>query len=533
MPQVSILVAVRDCEPWLPRLLHSFDRLQSPLGGFEVVAADNGSTDGSRQLLEQHRRRAPYPLTVVDASAQRGAGPARNRALAVAQGEWLAIVDADDWVEPAWLCSLMAAARPGRIVVSRRVSADVVSGRSLGDPWDGVLHGRDLPAAACTSFLIEAWRVRQLGGWHQEGHFLSGEDVDLVVRALSAGAELHAHPTALYHHSQAASVRTILGKAFRYARDDVAIARHHHADFLTHSPARFTHGLAWGCTALLIRTTARLLRWRHPSALFDLGKRLGHLWYGSSWPADSLLLEQAQRQGRPLRPLLEPRTWPFWSRHLAPEVRLLSFDDGPQPGVTDRMLDLLASAGQKATFFVVGRRAAAHPELLRRIHAEGHEIANHTFDHPRVEEGLDVAASRQQILATQDVVVRICGERARPRWFRPPWGRFTPAYKLVLRQEGLCWALWTCDPRDWHRDATPASIVRSCLDPRSPVLIDLHDATEPHPTFVHPRASTSREATLAAMERFLPEATRRGLRCLTLSQAFAAALQRPASELQV
>jgi peptidoglycan/xylan/chitin deacetylase (PgdA/CDA1 family)/glycosyltransferase involved in cell wall biosynthesis len=530
MPQVSILVAVHDAEPWLPRLLRSLDRLQSPPGGFEVVAADNGSKDGSRQLLEQHRRRAPFPLTVVDASAQPGAGPARNRALAVARGEWLAIVDADDWVDPAWLVSLLAAARPGRIVVTRRVSADVVSGRSLGDPWDGVLRGQDLPPTGCTSYLIEAQRVRELGGWHEAGLFLTGEDGDLVLRALTQGAELHPEPTALYHHSRPASVRATLRKAMRYARDDFAIARSHHADFLTRSPALFAEGLPRGLSSLLIRTSARMLRWRHPSALFDLGKTLGHFRYAHTWPGDVALLEQAQRQGRPLRPLLEPRTWSFWSRDLAPEVRLLTFDDGPQPGVTDRMLDLLASAGQKATFFVVGRRAKEHPELLRRIHAEGHEIANHTFDHPRVEESLDVAASRHQILATQEVVVRICGESARPRWFRPPWGRFTPAYKLVLRQEGLCWALWTCDPRDWRRDATPASIVRTCLDPLAPVLIDLHDATEPHPTFVHPRASTSREATLAAMECFLPEATRRGLRCLTLSQAFAAALPPLASE---
>lgn len=527
MPLVSVLVAVRDEEAWLPRLLASLDQLEAPAGLFEVVAADNGSRDGSRRVLERHRAVAPYPLTIVEASTRPGAGHARNRALAAAQGSWAAVVDADDWVDPGWLVSLMAAARPGRVVVGRRISVDLVSGRSLGDPWDGVIHGRDLPAAACTTFLMETQRLRDLGGWNEDSSALSGEDVDLVVRALMAGGELFPHASALYHHSRPATLAATLRKTMQYARDDFALARRHHAEFLTHSPAEFAEGLPRGLAGLLIRTATRMLRWRHPSALFDLGKTIGHVRHARTWPGDVALLEQARRDGQRLRPLLEQRTWPYWSRFLAPDVRLLSFDDGPQPGVTDRLCDLLARNNQKATFFVVGRRAAEHPDLLRRLHAEGHEIGNHSFDHPREQDRLDLAASRHQIIATQNQVVAICGEAARPRWFRPPYGRLTPAYKLVLHQERLSWALWSCDPRDWRRDATGASIARTCLALTGPALVDLHDAIEPHPTFIHPRASTDRDATVAAMERFLPEASRRGWRCLTLSEAFPEALSAP------
>ena len=269
------------------------------------------------------------------------------------------------------------------------------------------------------------------------------------------------------------------------------------------------------------------MRWRHPSALFDLGKALGYALHGHSWPGDVALLEEARRQGRLHRPLLEQRTWSFWRRHLANDVRLLSFDDGPQPGITDRILDLLAHYDQKATFFVVGYRAERHPELLQRIHGEGHEIGNHTFDHLRIEDRLDLEETRRQVRATQKSVVRICGEAARPRWFRPPWGRFTPEYKLVLRQEWLCWALWTRDPRDWRDDSTGLSVARTLLNATGPELIDLHDATEPHPTFVHPLAGNDREATVEGMALFLPVASRRGLRCLTLSEAFGSWMQPP------
>lgn len=519
-PQVSILIAVRDAEHTLPRLLTSLEGLEAPSGGFEVVAADNGSRDGSRELLERYRRRAAFPLTLIEASSVRGAGPTRNLALAAARGAWVAVVDADDWIDTAWLTSLLAAARPGRVVVSRRISADVRTGRSLGDPWSGVLRWPELPPSGCTSFLIETDRVRELGGWSEEGSFRTGEDYELLVRAVSEGAELHAHPSALFYHSRPDSVVRTLAKAMAYARDDIAIARRHHADFLTRSPASLSMASPRDLGSLLLRSGARLVRWRHPSALFDLGKAMGYAWHAHRWPGDVALLEQARREGRLRRPLLETRTWPFWRRHLPNDVRLLSFDDGPQPGITDRILDLLARHDQKGTFFVVGRRAERHPDLLRRIQAEGHEIGNHTFDHPRLEDLLDLAETRRQIRATQQTVVRLCGEAARPRWFRPPWGRFSPEYKLVLRQEWLCWALWTSDPRDWRHDSTASSVARTCLNATGPELIDLHDATEPHPTFVHPLAGNDREATVEGMALFLPEARRRRLRCLTLSEAF-------------
>ena len=122
----------------------------------------------------------------------------------------------------------------------------------------------------------------------------------------------------------------------------------------------------------------------------------------------------------------------FW----APVVRGLpqregvavTFDDGPDERFTPRMLDILAAEGKggvKGTFFVIGRRAAALPGLVRRIFEEGHTIGNHSLDHERFRMGRGRAYWREQIAETQKIVAEITGEP--PVMFRPPWGYKTGA----------------------------------------------------------------------------------------------------------
>jgi peptidoglycan/xylan/chitin deacetylase (PgdA/CDA1 family) len=120
----------------------------------------------------------------------------------------------------------------------------------------------------------------------------------------------------------------------------------------------------------------------------------------------------------------------------------LTFDDGPSPMLTEHILDWLRAAKVRATFFVVGAQARAHPGLLRAIAAAGHELANHTYSHDDMT-AKTPAEFQQELLATQVVVEEATGQR--PRWWRPPGGRHTQAVRAAAAAIGYTTALWSAN----------------------------------------------------------------------------------------
>ena len=137
-------------------------------------------------------------------------------------------------------------------------------------------------------------------------------------------------------------------------------------------------------------------------------------------------------------------------------VLALTFDDGPHPEYTPKLLDILRHHGVRATFYVIGRNVEKYPEIARRIVAEGHEIANHSWSHPPL---TSVGASRlrQEMEKTNDAIVRATGRR--PTNMRPPYGAINDRVRQsILRDHGLDVILWSCDPLDWKRPG--AGVVR-------------------------------------------------------------------------
>lgn len=127
----------------------------------------------------------------------------------------------------------------------------------------------------------------------------------------------------------------------------------------------------------------------------------------------------------------------------------LTFDDGPDKDYTPRILDTLKNHQAQATFFIMGRHVPGNEALLRRMHAEGHEIGNHSWDHPHFTR-ISPQQISDQINSTQEVIVRT-GVPA-PRLLRPPYGDVNEA---VLSQIPLTVVRWDIDPEDWspsHRD---------------------------------------------------------------------------------
>ncbi|MCC6660296.1 MAG: polysaccharide deacetylase family protein [Phycisphaerales bacterium] len=154
----------------------------------------------------------------------------------------------------------------------------------------------------------------------------------------------------------------------------------------------------------------------------------------------------------------------------------LTFDDGPWPGSTEPILAMLAAAGARATFFVIGRYAAARPELLRRIHAEGHQLANHTYDHHRAGMFGSPAYWESQVRRTDDAIARITGSP--PRLFRAPMGFKSPLLAAAIRRTGHTVIAWSCKSRDGIT-TTPGRIVRNVARAAAGDIILLHDGRDP------------------------------------------------------
>ena len=153
----------------------------------------------------------------------------------------------------------------------------------------------------------------------------------------------------------------------------------------------------------------------------------------------------------------------------------LTFDDGPDPKVTPKLLEVLNKAGVKVTFFVVGKKAEAYPDLITSMIEMGHEIGEHTQNHYFPWTSGPIRAAKDlwgcaRVLDTLQIA-------RKERLFRPPYGKLNLvglAYILIMRRRV---AFWSVDPRDYIREtgAKVASIVARDLAPGAVVL--LHDGT--------------------------------------------------------
>lgn len=180
----------------------------------------------------------------------------------------------------------------------------------------------------------------------------------------------------------------------------------------------------------------------------------------------------------------------------------LTFDDGPSPTITPKLLDLLKQYNVHATFFVVGKNAERYPDLLKRMIDEGHEIGNHSYDHPQLTK-LSVDGFMSQINGTNDIVDNATG--VKPRYLRPPYGSKNQAMKDTVPMPFI---LWNVDPEDWHKTATKESISQNVLNNVSDGGIVLsHDLYD---------------RTYEAYEIIIPKLIEQGYQFLTVSEMFSA-----------
>jgi len=164
---------------------------------------------------------------------------------------------------------------------------------------------------------------------------------------------------------------------------------------------------------------------------------------------------------------------PFIRRGPSEGKRLaITFDDGPMPGVTDRILDALKERGLVATFFMIGERVAASPELARRVAAEGHEIGNHTYTHPKLNSLPDQQAALE-IQQAQDTIIEVTQKS--PICFRPPYLAFRKNQAPLPHGKGLRIIYGDIDSRDWAQPGEDKIIATILSEAKVGSIIICHD----------------------------------------------------------
>ncbi len=190
------------------------------------------------------------------------------------------------------------------------------------------------------------------------------------------------------------------------------------------------------------------------------------------------------------------------------KVVALTFDDGPNPPYTGQVLDILREEGVPATFFVIGKNAEKHPELLKRMIAEGHEVGNHTYIHGDLLKA-DRTTIADEVDRTNRIIRDITGAPAKV--VRPPHGFRDAVVLEVMAERGLKVVEWSVSCRDWTNPGVETIVSRTLDKVKSGAVILLHDGDGV-------AACAPRAQTVAAARRIIRELKSQGYKFVTVDE---------------
>ncbi|HXX14303.1 MAG TPA: polysaccharide deacetylase family protein [Candidatus Eremiobacteraceae bacterium] len=201
----------------------------------------------------------------------------------------------------------------------------------------------------------------------------------------------------------------------------------------------------------------------------------------------------------------------------------ITFDDGPNPEITPKLLDLLDRYHAKASFFLVGKYVRQAPEMVKETAARGHLLGNHTDTHPNLF-FCSPAETRAELLRCSEAIGQATW--AEPRWFRPPFGYRSPWVGALAQQQRMHTAMWTIMPGDWRpkspewlieRMKPVATRVQNASANQQPShqppgdVLCLHDGD-------YARPNADRVRTLVALEYWLPRWRDLGVEFVTMKE---------------
>jgi peptidoglycan/xylan/chitin deacetylase (PgdA/CDA1 family) len=186
----------------------------------------------------------------------------------------------------------------------------------------------------------------------------------------------------------------------------------------------------------------------------------------------------------------------------------LTFDDGPSPVYTHQILTLLKQYQAKATFFVLGRKVEQYPEIIKAMVQDGHEIGNHTYDHPRLTKTAKTKCERELERTRLDLDLAGCPNK--PQLMRPPYSAYDKQLTSYLTNTKRELVLWSLDSGDW-KGLDSETIVHNVLDRvKNGSIIVFHDSDE--------KDQADRRPTVAALKVILPALQASGYRMVTISE---------------
>lgn len=203
-----------------------------------------------------------------------------------------------------------------------------------------------------------------------------------------------------------------------------------------------------------------------------------------------------------------PNSEVVWNVNTDQKLIALTFDDGPNPIYTPQILDLLKAYEAKATFFVLGKRVQMYPTIAIREVNEGHEIANHTFDHHYLKN-----ASSQELIdeirQTQEVIFDVTEQI--PHVFRPPGGYYNKALLQLTYEDKLTVVMWSWyqDTKDWKRPGVDKIVHTVLSNVHNGDIVLFHDL------------QGDCTQTVEALKQILPELKQQGYQFLTVTDLIA------------
>lgn len=187
----------------------------------------------------------------------------------------------------------------------------------------------------------------------------------------------------------------------------------------------------------------------------------------------------------------------------------LTFDDGPDPEVTPAVLDALAQHGERATFFSIGRSLEEHPQLARRLVAEGHELGNHSWRHSRWQNLFGTGEHAREIERGEQAIAAVTGSQTRPL-YRPPIGLKSPQLARVAYRQQLTLVAWSLHSHD-TRSTNPERVAQRVLKKIQPGdIVLMHDG--------HDRQGRHRPVCAQAVPPILQGLREKSLLCVTVSE---------------
>lgn len=201
----------------------------------------------------------------------------------------------------------------------------------------------------------------------------------------------------------------------------------------------------------------------------------------------------------------------FYNMQTTQKIVALTFDDGPNPPYTEQLLDVLKENHVSATFFLIGQNVEKHPELVKRIVAEGHQLGNHTYHH------MDLLKADRKLIAdevdrTNQAIIAASG--ITPHLVRPPHGFRDPVVMEMMAERNLKVVEWSVMSRDWLNPGVDTIVERTISKVKNGSIILLHDGDGI-------AAQDSRAQTIEATRRIIQILSAQGYKFVTVDEILA------------